>query len=242
MNAIPAAAAVPDNNPVGIAQNGPIMENTPSTATLIARIAGPTEVEYAAPVSARAPAKAGIAVCHRRSPERSECKPTATIATAAATYGIADSMPTAKLLTPDKLRISVGSHRLTPYETVFNPKYTSANIQIRPLRKAANAPTPPVISARSRRSVSTSQSRSSCGSQRASSGRSTRYTRTTPPSSTAGIPSIRNIHCHPAIPDARWRPRSAPDNGPPTTPDNGAAATNRATVPPRARAPNQFLR
>src|SRR5258708_6476454 len=140
MNAIPAAAAVPDNKPVGIAQNGPIMENTPSTATLIARMAGPTEVEYAAPVSARAPANAGIAVCHRRSPERSECKPTATIATAAATYGIADSMPTAKLLTPDKLRISVGSHRLTPYETVFNPKYTTANIHIRPLPQAATAP------------------------------------------------------------------------------------------------------
>src|SRR6202790_3021680 len=218
MNAIPAAAAVPDNRPVGIAQNGPIMENTPSTATLMARMAGPTEVEYAAPVSARAPAKAGIAVCHRRSPERSECKPTATIATAAATYGIADSILTAKLLTPDKLRINVGSHKLTPYETVFNPKYTSANIQIRPLRKAANPPAPPAISPRSRRSVSPSQSRSSCGSQRAASGRSTRYTNVTPPSSTAGIPSSRNIHCHPVRPDARWRPRSAPDNGRPATP------------------------
>src|SRR5260370_27834002 len=114
MNAIPTAAAVPDNKPVGIAQNGPIIENTPSTATLIARIAGPTEVECAAPVSAKAPANAGSAVCHRRSPERSECKPTATIATAAATYGIPASKPTAKLLTPDKLRISVVSHRLTP--------------------------------------------------------------------------------------------------------------------------------
>src|SRR6266403_5661035 len=242
MNAIPAAAAVLDNKLAGIAQNGPIMENTPNTATLIARIAGPTEVEYAAPVSARAPANAGIAVCHRRSPERSECKPTATIATAAATYGIADSTPTAKLLTPDKLRISVGSHRLTPYETVFNPNYTSANLQIRPLLKAANTPAPPVISARSSRSVSTSQSRSACGSQRASSGRSTRYTNTTPPSSAAGIPSSRNIHCHPARPDVRWRPRSAPDNGPPTTPDNGAAVMNRATVRARALAGNQFFR
>src|SRR6267143_3902686 len=187
MNAIPAAAAVPDNKPVGIAQNGPIMENTPSTATLMARMAGPTEVEYAAAINARAPAKAGTAVCHRRSPERSECKPTATIATADATYGIADSTPTPKLLTPDKLRISVGSHRLTPYETVVNPKYTSANIQIRPLRKAANTPAPTAVSARSRRSVSTSQSRSSFGSHRASSGRSTKYTNTTPPSSAAGI-------------------------------------------------------
>src|ERR1700716_3253880 len=130
MTGTPAPAAVPDSKLVGIAQNGPIIENTPSTATLMARMAGPTEVEYAAPLNAKAPAKAGIAVCHRRSPERSECKPTATIATAAATYGIADSMPTAKLLTPDKLRINVGSQRLTPYETVFNPKYTIANIQI----------------------------------------------------------------------------------------------------------------
>src|ERR1700704_2094590 len=110
MNAIPAAAAVPDNKPVGIAQNGPIMENTPSTATLMARMAGPTEVEYAATVNARAPANAGTAVCQRRSPVRSECNPTAPTATAAATYGMADNMPTAKLLTPDKLRISVGSH------------------------------------------------------------------------------------------------------------------------------------
>src|SRR5260370_41730303 len=111
MNAIPAAAAVPESNPVGIAQNGPIMENTPNTATLMARMAGPTEVEYAAPVSARAPAKAGIAVRHRRSPERPECKPTATIATAAATYGIADSTPTANLPTTDKLTITVRRHQ-----------------------------------------------------------------------------------------------------------------------------------
>src|ERR1019366_52684 len=136
MNAIPAAAAVPDNNPVGIAQNGPIMENTPSTATLMARIAGPTEVEYAAPVNAKAPANAGAAVCQRRSPDRSECSPTATIDAAAATYGIADNTPIIRLLTPDKLRISVGSHRLTPYETVFNPKYTNANIKIPPVLTA----------------------------------------------------------------------------------------------------------
>src|SRR5258706_416047 len=122
MNAIPAAAAVPDNRLVGIDQNGPIIENTPSTAMLIRKIDGPTEVEYAATLSAIAPAKAGKAVCHRRSPDRPECSPPATIATAAATYGIADSTPTVKLLTPDKLLIIFGNHRLTPYETVFSPK------------------------------------------------------------------------------------------------------------------------
>src|ERR1700686_1441215 len=106
MNAITAAAAVPDNKPVGQAQNGPILENAPSPATLEGAMAAGVEVEYAAPVSAKAPASAGTAVCHRRSPERSECKPTAAIATAAATYGIADSMPTAKLLIPDKFLIS----------------------------------------------------------------------------------------------------------------------------------------
>src|ERR1700716_2693557 len=108
MTGTPAAAAVPDNKPVGIAQNGPIMENTPSTATLMARMAGPTEVEYAATVNARAPANAGTAVAppnggtavdQRRSPVRSDFKPAATIATAAATHGMADNMPTAKLLT-----------------------------------------------------------------------------------------------------------------------------------------------
>jgi len=85
MNAMPAAAAVPLNNAVGNDQNGPIMEKTPNTATLMARIDGPTDVEYAAPISASAPANAGTAVCHRRSPDWSECNPTSTIATAAAT-------------------------------------------------------------------------------------------------------------------------------------------------------------
>ena len=45
MKAIPAAAAVPDNMEVGMDQKGPIMENTPNTAMLIAKIDGPTEVE-----------------------------------------------------------------------------------------------------------------------------------------------------------------------------------------------------
>src|SRR5258708_23007034 len=111
----PPPRAVPENKRVGPAQTAPIKKTPPTPAPLMARIAGPTEVEYAAPVSARAPANAGTAVCHRRSPERSACKPTTTIATAAATYGIADRMPIAKLLTPDKLRISLHSHTLTPY-------------------------------------------------------------------------------------------------------------------------------
>src|SRR5256885_16567446 len=116
MNATPAAAAVPDNRLVGIDQNGPIIENTPSTAMLIKKIDGPTEIEYAAILSAIAPANAGSAVCHRRSPVRSECSPTTTIATAAATYGIADSTPTVRLLTPDKLLIIFANHKLTPSE------------------------------------------------------------------------------------------------------------------------------
>src|SRR5271163_2762321 len=168
MNAIPAAAAAPDNNVVGIAQKGPSMQNTPSTATLMAKIAGPIDVEYAAPVIARAPANAGTAVCQRRSPDRSECRPTSTIAKAAATYGIAESAPTSKLLTPERLRISVGNHRLTPYDTVFNPKYTRASIQTCRLRKAANTLVACVTSWRSSRRVSTSQSRSGGESQRAS--------------------------------------------------------------------------
>src|SRR5262249_52798911 len=122
MNAIPAAAALPESKVVGIDQNGPIIENTPNTVTLISRMDGPTDVEYAAVPRASAPANAGIAACQRRSPERSECKPTATMASAAATYGIADKTPIVKLLTPDMLLIIFGSHNPTPYETVFTPK------------------------------------------------------------------------------------------------------------------------
>src|ERR1700739_2537420 len=105
MSAIPAAAAVPGSSAVGIDQKGPNMENTPRTATLIRTIAGPTESVWAASPSAIAPVKAGTAVCHRRSPDRSEWSPTHTIASAAATYGIADSTPIVKLLKPDKLLI-----------------------------------------------------------------------------------------------------------------------------------------
>jgi len=46
------------------------MENTPSTATLIAAIDTASEFEYAATPRATAPANAGSAVCQRRSPDR----------------------------------------------------------------------------------------------------------------------------------------------------------------------------
>lgn len=84
MKAIPAAALAADNKLVGIAQNGPIMQKTPSMAMLIATMDGVAELEYAATASASAPANAGTAVCQRRSPDRSECMPAATIAKAAA--------------------------------------------------------------------------------------------------------------------------------------------------------------
>ena len=85
MNAIPAAAVVADRSAVGIAQNGPIIEKTPTTATLTNATAVARDVVPPASPMARAPANAGTAACHRRSPERSELNPTNTIVIAAAT-------------------------------------------------------------------------------------------------------------------------------------------------------------
>src|SRR5579864_9378466 len=85
MNAIPAAAAVADRSEVGIAQNGPIIEKTPTTATLTNATAVAREVVPPASPIAMAPARAGTAACQRRSPERSELNPTNTIVIAAAT-------------------------------------------------------------------------------------------------------------------------------------------------------------
>src|ERR1700757_114499 len=85
MNAIPAAAVVADRSVVGIAQNGPIIEKTPTTATLTNATAIARDAVPPASPMAIAPARAGTAVCQRRSPERSELNPTNTIVIAAAT-------------------------------------------------------------------------------------------------------------------------------------------------------------
>src|SRR2546428_8287349 len=84
MKAIPAAAAVPARRLVGMAQNGPTIENTPTRARLIEAIITKTEVENAAIKSATAPVKTGSATLQRRSPVRQEWTPTRTITMAAA--------------------------------------------------------------------------------------------------------------------------------------------------------------
>ena len=62
-----------------------------------------------------------------------------------------------------------------------------------------------------------SQSRSSLSSHGAFSGPSGRHRRNRMLSTTAGRPSIRNSHCHPARPPRPPKPRSAPASAPITT-------------------------
>src|SRR6266436_5838271 len=88
MRAIPTATETPLSRLVGIVQKGATIENTPSTATLMAAIDRAREFEYAATPKAAAPANAGSAVCQRRSPDRSEWTPTQIITITAARYGI----------------------------------------------------------------------------------------------------------------------------------------------------------
>src|SRR5437016_14661888 len=114
INAIPAAAAVPLNNAVDVAQNGPIMENADSSARLRNTIWGKVEVANAAHHKPIAPPNADKAKCQRRSPVPSECIPTRTMATAVAMYGMVESRPIPKLPALETLWIKFGSHKLKP--------------------------------------------------------------------------------------------------------------------------------
>jgi hypothetical protein len=48
--------------------------------------------------------------------------PTKTIATAVTMKGIAATRPVVKYPSPDRLRITLGSHKVTPYIVVETPK------------------------------------------------------------------------------------------------------------------------
>src|SRR5271157_6563035 len=109
MKAIPAAAVLASSVPEASTQNGPIMLNSAAMATVKAVIVVGTVVAKAAATRAKQVTNAGSARCQSRSPVRSECAPTITMAMAAAKYGIADSSPIRKGLIPERARTAVGS-------------------------------------------------------------------------------------------------------------------------------------
>src|SRR5579864_4167412 len=99
---------------VDTAQNGPTIENSDTTATLIATTIAPTDAEYPARSKASPPTKAGPAICQRCSPDLSECLPTRTMTTNAAAYGIVERKPICVVPIPDRLRITEGNQNVIP--------------------------------------------------------------------------------------------------------------------------------
>src|SRR5215472_5225008 len=157
-------------------QNGPIMENSDTTATVIAATIGPTEREFPAKTRATAPTKAGPAVCQRYSPDLSAFAPMSTMTTSAAAYGMAERNPIAIVSTPERLRITEGNQKVIPYPAQFTPKNAKTINQTSRFVKTC----PKLVSVRptestcSLRNLPISQVRHSTGSQSAFSGVSVR--------------------------------------------------------------------
>src|SRR5208282_2286289 len=82
-SAIAPAAAVPLRNSGGIAQNGPKVPQIPAAAIESAPSDRTGDRVVAASIRPTAPTAAQNARCHRRSPLRSDARPTNTIAIAA---------------------------------------------------------------------------------------------------------------------------------------------------------------
>src|SRR5262249_13857936 len=94
ISAIDAAAPTPATSDVASAQNGPNIDARLATATVSVATVQTTPDDSVLADSAAAHNAAGTAKCQRRSPLRSDRRPTSTIATAPAAYGIALSSPT----------------------------------------------------------------------------------------------------------------------------------------------------
>src|SRR5262249_38280004 len=105
MVAIPAAAAGPDRNSVGMLHNGGLAALMPELTRVSAVTTAATVPD--APASARpaAAARQAMTTCHVRSFCRSECHDHRYIATTATVGGIALRKPTARLLKPNPLMI-----------------------------------------------------------------------------------------------------------------------------------------
>src|SRR5437016_12746605 len=94
------------------------MENADSSARLRNTICGTVDVANAAHHKPIAPPNADKAKCQRRSPVRSECTPTRTMATAVAMYGMVESRPIPNLPALETLGINFGSHKTKPQAQV----------------------------------------------------------------------------------------------------------------------------
>src|SRR5262249_9795361 len=99
-SAMPTGAPPPATTDVVSVQNGPNIDARPSIANEVSASDGMRLRVNALAANAAPPHAAAIVMCHRRSPVRSEWRPTETMPMAATTYGIALSRPTAKSPAP----------------------------------------------------------------------------------------------------------------------------------------------
>src|ERR1700681_4097452 len=92
IHAMPAAAAVEERKPVGKDQKVATVALIPAAATVSAANPSAPEIPgIADTANADAPISPASAMCQRRSPVRSEWRPTATIEIAAILHGIIES-------------------------------------------------------------------------------------------------------------------------------------------------------
>src|SRR5262245_55786854 len=115
ISAIDAAPPTPRTAAVASAQKGPNIEARPSIAIDSDATDDTTPLACVLRTRPVALTSAAIEVCQRRSPVRSEWRPTTTIAIAPAAYGMAVSAPTSALPAPDAVLIICGSQNPMPY-------------------------------------------------------------------------------------------------------------------------------
>src|SRR4029453_6110573 len=94
------------------------------TAKTIGIIAEPVKLSAENPSAAR---RSGIAVCQRRSPVLSECRPHRIMSTAAMPYGIELTKPVCRLVSPNDFRIW-GCHTDSTLPVAEAPAQTSAMV------------------------------------------------------------------------------------------------------------------
>ena len=115
IHAMPAAAAVPERMAGGSDQKHTIPERAPAVATVSVAISAQPPIWGRALSANAAPLiRHGAATCHRRSPVRSECPPTTTIAMAAVTHGITEMKPISNVSVVIRSLMICGSQNTNP--------------------------------------------------------------------------------------------------------------------------------
>ncbi|MGY3075316.1 hypothetical protein ACVWZZ_001687 [Bradyrhizobium sp. LM6.10] len=102
---MPAAAAGPDRNSVGMLQSGGFAEEMPILTSVSATSTVTTPVASPANASPAAASRQASTTCQVRSPVRSECRAHSTMATTAALAGNALRNPTWSVDRPNCLMI-----------------------------------------------------------------------------------------------------------------------------------------